>query len=184
MVRLQESTFELNMGVDGGAARVTTDAQAGFDQCVFSDNVAGQGSAVSIQIGGTVNFMLGCSIFNNTQLLDYVRLEDAYVSVQPKQVYSAYAIDLFAKRCDHALLQPSRRLRSNGCSQLSAARHFSCAPPALAASWQKIVLQRRRHLTALLLAKLVCLELVHGAGQTSRVMWTIACTLSTETRKA
>lgn len=96
---LQSSHFELNAGVEGGAVRLAAESAAEIHESVFVANMAARGSAILVDEGATLGTLKGCTFFNNTQLIEYASVEDSYATVQPVKVYSAYAVDVYAKRC-------------------------------------------------------------------------------------
>ena len=95
---LQDASFESNAGVDGGAVRVAMGALASFQRCSFWGNMAASGSAIFVEAGAAVESIDGCTFYNNTQLIEYASSEAGSSTVQPVDVYKAYALDVYARR--------------------------------------------------------------------------------------
>lgn len=96
---MQEDVFENNAGVNGGGLRLEEGSVATVVDSVFVGNMAALGSAVLVHDGATMDTFQGCTVINNTQLLQY---SDENGSVFPIQVFSDHAVSIYRHRCDLA----------------------------------------------------------------------------------
>ena len=95
---VQNSTFELNAGVQGGALRLEAGASATVVSSTFRTNMAAQGSAMLVPDGASCDQVIGCHFINNTQLVDYAAADEV-VAIRPIQEHSGAAVATFALRC-------------------------------------------------------------------------------------
>jgi hypothetical protein len=79
--------------------RLAPGSVADIHDSTFASNMAACGSAILVQEGATLTALKNCTFFNNTQLVEYASVEDAYATVEPIKAYSAYAIVEYARRC-------------------------------------------------------------------------------------